>query len=119
MTKHVDYLVIGQGLAGSLLSWELIKQGCNVHLIDNQKENASQIAAGLINPITGMRLVKSNELDTLLPFAKKLYYELGQFFRQNFYIEKSMQRIIRSNKELVKFQQRIKDDSYLEYLEPT
>lgn len=118
MTKHVDYLIIGQGLAGSLLSWELIKQGYNILLIDNQKENASQIAAGLINPITGMHLVKSNELDTLFPFAKKLYYELGQFFQQDFYIEKSMQRIVRSNKELVKFQQRIKDDNYLAYLEP-
>ena len=117
MTKLVDYLIIGQGLAGSLLGWELIKQGCRIHLIDNQKENASQIAAGLINPITGMRLVKSNDIDTLLPSAKQTYRELSQFFQQDFYIEKSMQRIVRSNKELLKFEQRLQDNSYLEYLE--
>ncbi len=118
MTKHVDYLIIGQGLAGSLLSWELIKQGSCVHLVDNQQENASQIAAGLINPITGMRLVKTTDLDTLLFYAEKTYQALSQFFRQDFYIRKSMQRIVRNNKELITYQQRIKDDHYLQYLDP-
>ena len=54
----VDYLIIGQGLAGSLLAWELIQRRCSVVVVDNGNENASQIAAGLINPITGMRFVK-------------------------------------------------------------
>ncbi len=116
MIKHVDYLIIGQGLAGSLLAWELIKQGCNIQLIDNQQENASQIAAGLINPVTGMRLVKSNNIKTLLPCAKQTYHELSQFFKQDFYIEKPMLRILRNEKETLKFHQRIQDTSYLNYL---
>lgn len=117
MSKQLDYLIIGQGLAGSLLAWELIKQGCNIHLIDNQQENASQIAAGLINPITGMRLVKNNNLDTLLPCAKQTYQELSQFFKQDFYIEKPMLRILRNKKELHKFQQRILEPAYHNYLD--
>ena len=117
MAKQVDYLIIGQGLAGSLLSWELIKQGCSIQLIDNQKENASQIAAGLINPITGMRLVKSKDIDTLLPCAKLTYQGLSQFFRQDFYIEKPLLRILRNDKERLKFQQRRLQSAYLDYLE--
>lgn len=117
MAKQVDYLIIGQGLAGSLLSWELIKQGCSIHLVDNQKENASQIAAGLINPVTGMRLVKSSNIDTLLPCAQQTYQELSLFFRQNFYIEKPMLRILRNEKEILKFQQRIQDNAYQGYLD--
>lgn len=118
MAKQVDYLIIGQGLAGSLLSWELIQQGASIHLIDNQQENASHIAAGLINPITGMRLVKNRHIDTLLPCAKQTYHSLGTFFQQDFYIEKSMQRILRSDKESVKFQQRLQDEHYRNYLAP-
>jgi glycine/D-amino acid oxidase-like deaminating enzyme len=118
MTQQVDYLIIGQGLAGSLLSWELIQHGCNVHLIDNQQENASQIAAGLINPVTGMRLVKNNNIDTLLPCAKKTYQTLSQFFQEDFYIEKSMLRIIRNEKEQLSYQKRCRDPNYLNYLEP-
>ena len=113
----MDYLIIGQGLAGSLLAWELIKQGCNVHLIDNQKENASHIAAGLINPVTGMRLVKNDNIDILLPCAIKTYQKLSQFFKQDFYREKPMLRIIRKEKETLIFQQRIQELTYLDYLE--
>ena len=57
----IDYLIIGQGLAGSLLAWELINRNCKVVIIDNGQENASQVAAGLINPIAGQRFVKSQK----------------------------------------------------------
>ena len=117
MPKQVDYLIIGQGLAGSLLSWELIQQGSSILLIDNQQESASQIAAGLINPITGMRLVKSRDVDTLLPCATQTYQELSLFFKQDFYIEKPMLRILRNEKEAHKFHQRIQNQDYRPYLQ--
>jgi glycine/D-amino acid oxidase-like deaminating enzyme len=118
MPKHVDYLIIGQGLAGSLLGWELIKQGCHIHLIDNQTENASQVAAGLINPVTGMRLVKNVDIEYLLPCAQQTYQTLSDFFRQDFYIAQDMLRIVRTQKERLKFEQRCRDQNYLDYLEP-
>jgi len=117
MTEQVDYLIIGQGLAGSLLSWELMHHGCSIRLIDNQQENASQIAAGLINPVTGMRLVKNNNIDILLPCAKQSYQSLSQFFQEDFYIEKSMLRIVRNEKEKLSYQKRREDPNYLDYLE--
>ena len=61
MTKY-DYLIIGQGLAGSLLTWELLQRGCKIIVVDNGLENASKVAAGLINPVTGMRLVWQGSL---------------------------------------------------------
>lgn len=119
MNKQVDFLIIGQGLAGSLLSWELIQQGSSLHLVDNQQENASQIAAGLINPVTGMRLVKNNDIETLLPCAKQSYQQLSNFFNEEFYVEKEMLRIIRNDKEKLNFEKRIQDITYLDYLKPT
>ena len=84
--KTHDYLIIGLGLAGSLLAWELLQRGCTIMVVDNGLENASQVAAGLINPVTGMRLVKSADLEHLLPSAKRCYEQLSQFFSQDFYI---------------------------------
>lgn len=117
MKRQVDYLIIGQGLAGSLLSWELMKRGASILVIDNQQENASQIAAGLINPITGMRLVINKGIDSLLPCAKQTYQELSRYFKQEFYIEKPMLRLLRTEKETNKFQQRTQQPAYLNYLE--
>ena len=112
----IDYLIIGQGLAGSLLAWELLQRDCKVVIIDNGRENASQVAAGLINPVTGMRFVKSADIDILLPTAKQHYSHLADFFQQPFYIEKPMLRFFRSNKELAQCLKRLDNPDYLSYL---
>jgi len=115
---NIDFLIIGQGLAGSLLAWELIQRNCKVVIIDNGKENASQIAAGLINPITGIRFVKSDYVDTLLPAAKQCYSQLADVFQQTFYMEKPMLRLFRSVKELTHCLKRLDNPGYRDYLGP-
>jgi len=112
----IDYLIIGQGLAGSLLAWELMQRGCTVVIVDNGLESASQVAAGLINPVTGMRLVKSADVDRLLPVAKQYYAQLAEVFQQDFYIEKPMLRLLRSEKELTHCVKRLADPDYSDYL---
>ncbi|MDI1292309.1 MAG: FAD-binding oxidoreductase [Methylobacter sp.] len=116
---NIDYLIIGQGLAGSLLAWELIQRGCKVIIVDNGRENASQVAAGLINPITGMRFVKSADVDTLLPAAKHRYLQLADFFQQEFYVEKPMLRLFRSESELNNARKRLNNPEYQAYLGDT
>ncbi len=75
--RTVDFIIVGQGLAGTLLAYELMQQNQQVYLIDNQHfEAASNVAAGLINPITGRRIVKTAQIDTLLPMAKMTYQSL-------------------------------------------
>jgi len=112
----LDFLIIGQGLAGSLLAWELIQRGCQVLVIDNGKENASQVAAGLINPVTGMRFVKQNDIEDLLPAAQQYYAHLTQFFRRNFYIEKPMLRVLKHQKEIDNIQKRFQNPAYQPFL---
>jgi glycine/D-amino acid oxidase-like deaminating enzyme len=112
----IDFLIIGQGLAGSLLAWELIQRGCKVVVVDNGKENASQVAAGLVNPVTGMRFVKSTDVDTFLPIAKRCYSELADFFQQTFYIEKPMLRLFRNENEKASAGKRLHNPDYQSYL---
>jgi glycine/D-amino acid oxidase-like deaminating enzyme len=112
----IDFLIIGQGLAGSLLGWELIQRGYKVVIVDNGQENASQVAAGLINPVTGMRFVKSADVDTLLPTAKHCYSQLSGFFQQEFYSEKPMLRLFRSDQELKNCIKRLNSPDYQAYL---
>lgn len=111
-----DFLIIGQGLAGSLLAWELIQRGRKVIVVDNGRESASQVAAGLINPVTGMRFVKSADVDTLLLAAKQCYRQFTDFFGQEFYIEKSMLRLFRSDNEAQNAYKRLDNPDYQAYL---
>jgi glycine/D-amino acid oxidase-like deaminating enzyme len=77
--NETDYIIVGQGIAGSILAYLLHKNGQKVMIFDHNTEgllSSSKIAAGVINPITGRRFVKSWRIDELLPLAKRLYQEL-------------------------------------------
>lgn len=74
----VDYLIIGQGICGSFLSHDLIRAGKTVLVIDESKPyTASKVASGVINPITGRRMVRTWEIDKLMPFAVQAYTHWG------------------------------------------
>jgi glycine/D-amino acid oxidase-like deaminating enzyme len=73
-----DCLILGQGLAGTLLAWEFERAGISFAMADPEPESAvSRIAAGMVNPITGRRLVKSWRIDSLLPASRSTFQELG------------------------------------------
>lgn len=113
----IDVLIVGQGLAGSLLAWELLRRGLKVVIVDNAAHNASQVAAGLINPVTGQRLVKSHHVDVLLPEAMSWYACLAECFGQTFFVNKPMLRVLGSVKQRQLAEQRVQDTGYQSYLE--
>lgn len=51
-----------------------MERGCSVAVIDDRAPHASsRVAGGLINPVTGKRVVKTWLLDQLLPTAQEIY----------------------------------------------
>ncbi len=72
--EQVDFIIVGQGLCGTLLSWMLVRAGCKVKVVDEPKPHTpSKVACGLINPVTGMRVAKAWRIDELLPVARSVY----------------------------------------------
>jgi glycine oxidase len=69
-----DFIVVGQGLAGTTLAWQLHRRGFRVVVVDRESGNsASRVAAGLITPVTGKRLARSWRLDEVYPAAVAFY----------------------------------------------
>ncbi len=63
---NADFIIVGQGLTGSLVASMLEDHGYSILIYDALRtHSASQHAAGLINPITGRRFVKSWNYDQL------------------------------------------------------
>jgi glycine/D-amino acid oxidase-like deaminating enzyme len=70
----VDVLIVGQGICGTFLCRELGQAGLTYFVIDEERpDSASRAAAGLINPVTGRRFVKTWMIDELLPFVRETY----------------------------------------------
>ena len=67
MSKHVDYIIVGGGISGCVLSYMLMKYGANVMLFDLPKDNkSSYVAVGLWNPIVLKRMKKVCSADALI-----------------------------------------------------
>lgn len=71
-------IIVGQGICGTLLSWFCQQHGLDFIVIaDTLANSPSQVAAGLINPVTGRRVVTVWMDDVILPFAEKTYQAIG------------------------------------------
>jgi len=89
--RKVDYLVVGQGIAGTMMSWFLQQAGKTVMVIDEGKVNsASRVAAGIINPVSGRRFEPAWMYDTIYPFAKATYQQLGALLEKHVFTERDI-----------------------------
>lgn len=93
-------LIVGQGIAGSLLAWRLLEQNHTVQILSAPNQvSASRVAAGVLTPITGKRFAVSWEYHRLYNEAVTTYKKLGQQFNQKIFYPRKTIRIFRSARE--------------------
>jgi glycine oxidase len=91
--KKVDFLIIGQGLAGSCLALQLWKKNKDLFVIDNPSPNsASIVAAGLFNPVTGKLMTKTWMADQLFSYLHTFYRESEQILNERFFYPSPLYR---------------------------
>lgn len=112
-----DYLIIGQGLAGTLLAYELQKAKQQIYVLDpNHEKASSKIAAGLVNPITGRRFVKSWRVDELIPYAKEFYAQMSQDLGVPIYHARNLAMLLSSAKMQNDWMQRSAEQDVEQYV---
>jgi glycine/D-amino acid oxidase-like deaminating enzyme len=110
-------LIIGQGVAGTLLAWELRKRGIQFHIKDGKLPGASSIAAaGIINPVTGKRYVKSWRFDEFYPVARQTYQELEHVLETGLWEERPILRLLATSEETNDWSVRCTQEDYISYL---
>ncbi|MEM9982495.1 MAG: FAD-dependent oxidoreductase, partial [Bacteroidota bacterium] len=114
----VDYLIVGQGIAGTVLAHTLAKYQKRVAVVaDSQLPTSSQVAAGLYNPLTGRKLVKTWLADELFPFLSTFYKALEQLLQTNFLHEKRIYRPFRSTEEQNDWLNKSYQEGYQPYMD--
>ena len=74
MSRKCDFIIIGQGIAGICLAWQLKRLGRSFVVLDRaDRFSASRVAAGMVNPMTFRRALKAWNVDTMLPIARDFY----------------------------------------------
>lgn len=114
---HTDVLIVGQGLAGTILALSLERYGLSYRIAyDPQKAPASAIAAGLLNPITGKRLAKSPLMEAYLEAAKAFYPAQEKLLDTPFFRKRSFVRLLKNKEEALTLKKRIEDPSFQPYI---
>lgn len=100
-------LIIGQGLAGTALAWRLWERGQPFLIVDRDEPlTSSKVAAGLITPVTGMRLTVSWRYLMFYREALPFYRACGRRLNQRFLFPRGYVRMLKNDQEIAKWQKR-------------
>src|SRR6476620_11310628 len=111
----VDYLIIGQGICGTFLSYYLKQEDKTVLVIDELQPFAStKVASGVINPVTGRRVVTTWMIETLLPFTWEAYSSIGKELNETIIEQKNTISFAPSYQMKETYEKRMSEtDSYI------
>lgn len=92
---QVDHIIVGQGIAGTLLWYELKKFGQNILVVDKgMGAPSSLVAPGIINPVTGREMKVTWKADELIPIALDVYRFIGEKHGVSVCENKEMYRLL-------------------------
>lgn len=110
-------LIVGHGLAGATLAYQLYKQQIQFTVVENPQYNAaSRVAAGMINPIVFRRLNKSWMLDECLPIMHHFYKEIEHDLNLSFYHNMDIHKLLSEEEKQFWDQKLSKNEDLHRYL---
>lgn len=118
MKKQVDYLIVGQGLAGTFLAFQLMQQNKTVFIVDKgHKYSSSRVAAGVINPIVLRRYTITWRAKEFLKYNTSFYKRLDQFLGKQYHFEIPIEKLIASEEEKQFWEKRYQEKEVQEFIE--
>jgi glycine oxidase len=112
-------LIIGQGLAGSVLAALLLERGKSFIVVDdNHLGAASKVAAGIINPITGKRLNRPTLIGEFLREAFSTYPAIERLLGTPIFAQRKVLRLFTDETERQRWDLKRPLPEYQQYVSP-
>ncbi len=105
-SRRQRWTIVGQGLAGTCLAWELWWRGAEFGIIDAGRGGSSRVAAGLINPVTGKNFQPSAGIGVFLPVALDFYQKVAAVLGRGLWHPLPVMRLAASEDEWEKMRRK-------------
>lgn len=103
----LDFLIVGQGIAGSVLALTLSKRGYKIAVIDQPElSSSSRVAGGVWNPVVFKRLTKSWMADELVPSLYQFYQNFEKESGRSFMNERLIIKPFTEEQEKILWQKK-------------
>ncbi len=111
-------LIIGQGLAGTAVAWHLWQRDVPFLIVDRDEPvTSSKVAAGLLTPITGMRLTLNDDYGSRLAEAVPFYRHKERLLGQRFLHARPAVRLFKNAEEPARWAKRMLDPSVKNFVQ--
>ena len=114
-----DYLVAGQGLAGTVFALSAIQRGLRVRVVDPEEPNTcSRVAAGLMNPLSGPRLNLGPLEEAYWEQARAFYQHWEPILGVRCFEERPILRLLTQEDDARQWSKRASDPRYAPWHAP-
>lgn len=97
--SQVDYIIVGGGYAGYFFAHQLISAGKSFLLFSDEKPGASEVSAGIINPVVLKRFTTFWLAPEQISFLEKTLVEIENYTGRNYLIKENIRRIFHDEAE--------------------
>ncbi len=97
--SQVDYIIVGGGYAGYFFAHQLISANKSFVLFSDQKSSASEVSAGIINPVVLKRFTTFWLAAEQISFLEKTLSEIEKYSGKNFLVRENIRRIFHDESE--------------------
>ena len=118
--KKVDFIIVGQGIAGTTVAHSIEKKGASYIIIDNYSNKSSSFAAaGVFHPFSFKRLVLSWQANTFISKAIRFYSTIEEKLNESLFSKHVLYRIFSSFGEQNSWNSKKKLSTYASFIDET
>lgn len=114
--SKVEYLIVGQGIAGSCLALKLIKENKSFLVIDEDKNKASTVAVGIFNTVVLKRFALIWDADEQLKLLYKYFGDFERLLDEELIVRIPTYRIFNNHNEIETWQKKSKREELTPYI---
>jgi len=109
-----DISIVGAGLAGCSIAWQLHFRGVGFNLLEDKPDVAgSLVAAGMLAPVTGKAFNPSWRIEEFYDSAREFYAKVEQILGKKLWYEYPVVRLFFDAKDRAKFEKKREENSAL------
>lgn len=97
--KNVDYIIVGDGYAALFFAHHLIKEQKSFKIFSEGRKGASQVSAGIINPVVLKKFTTFWKAHEQIDYLTKVLSEIEKYTGINYLIKQPIHRIFHDENE--------------------
>ncbi|MGA9211840.1 NAD(P)/FAD-dependent oxidoreductase [Kaistella sp.] len=116
--KNIDYIIVGDGYAAFFFAHQLILQKKSFVLFSANQKSASQVSAGIVNPLVLKKFTTFWMAAEQIEFLTKTMAEIESYTGKNYLIQERIHRIFHDENERQLWLMKSETDELKPFLNP-